>query len=76
MHHPLTQLAIQVGLSRKYNCFSGQGTAVEGRTCSNCVRRKFGGPFCCNDGWPSGERNWRDRGAQCINWTDKGDATV
>jgi hypothetical protein len=71
-----TQVAIHTGLARKFNHFEDQGTATEGHACASCVRRQFGGPFCCEDGWPKGDPNWRDQGARCLNWTDRGNAPV
>lgn len=49
---------------------------VIAHACANCVRRQFSYPWTCNDGWPMGERTWRDRGARCANWTDQGNAPV
>lgn len=72
----MTVAAAQAGLARKYNQFSDQGHALAGRCCANCVRKHFGGPMTCNDGWPCGDQQWQDRGARCINWTDRGNAPV
>lgn len=72
----LTVAATHTGLARKHNHFEDQGHKVPDHSCANCVRRQFGGPFACNDGWPCGNRDWTDRGNRCLNWTDRGDAPV
>jgi len=73
---PITVAQAHAGLARKFSQFIDQGVEVAGQSCASCVRKHYGGPLACNDGWPCGDRNWHDRGARCINWTDKGDAPV
>lgn len=61
-----------LGMARKYNHFSEGSAESSERKCSNCVRRQFSFPDTCNDGWPLGSSTWVDRGAKCINWTERG----
>lgn len=71
---PMTPADVFTGLARKYNHFEDQGHAIDEHACATCVRRQFGGPIRCNDGWPRGDATWRDRGAWCLNWTDRANA--
>jgi hypothetical protein len=61
---------IFIGRARKYNHFERASAATPGRSCSTCVRRTFSFPYTCSDGWPAGDPQWKDRGAECLNWTD------
>lgn len=72
----ITVAQVHAGMAGKYNQFLDQGAESNGHACANCVRKHYGGPFCCNDGWPCGNPDWQDRGARCLNWTDKGNAPV
>lgn len=60
---------IFIGKARKFNQYS-KGNTVSGNSCRSCVRKHFSYPYTCNDGWPLGDENWKDKGPDCINWTD------
>lgn len=62
--------------AQKFNHFEEQDTEQPAHSCHNCVRRQFSYPWTCNDGWPIGNPQWRDRGNRCANWTDQGNARV
>lgn len=72
----MTGAQAHVGMAKKFNQFSDQGHEVLEHACANCMRKHYGGPLSCNDGWPCGDRNWQDRGARCVNWTNQGNAPV
>ena len=66
---------IFLGKARKYNHYEEGNLPVDydfekEHSCRTCIRKHFGYPYSCNDGWPMGEPTWKDRGAKCINWTD------
>ena len=50
-----------------------EGPGVGERQCRTCVRKGFGGPSCCNEGWVRMRSS--DPGG-CANWTDRGDGKV
>ena len=72
----ITIAEVAAGMARKYNQFSDVGHEIAGHSCANCVRKHFGGPLTCNDGWPCGNPRWIDRGSRCVNWTDSSSAPV
>lgn len=50
---------------RRMACFvagPGQGD----RKCASCIRKRYGGPSCCDEGW----ERWRSKTdpGGCINW--------
>lgn len=61
-----------IAMARKFNQFNEGDVVSSSRKCNNCVRRQFSFPDTCNDGWPMGSPSWTDRGAKCINWTERG----
>lgn len=63
------------GRAQKYNHYQ-EGKNDASHSCNNCLRRQYSYPYTCKDGWLMGNPQWKDRGATCINWTDKGNAPV
>jgi hypothetical protein len=61
-----------IGMGRKYNHFEEQGYLDSNNSCSLCLRKHFSYPDTCNDGWPSGNEGWKDRGNHCRNFLRKG----
>jgi hypothetical protein len=41
----------------------GDGTGK--RQCISCIRKRYGGPSCCDEGW---ERYRGDDPGGCVNW--------
>jgi hypothetical protein len=48
-----------------------QGPEVKGHSCHSCVRKRYSYPDTCNDGWPMGNSEWKNRGATCRNWVTR-----
>lgn len=67
---------IFIGRARKYNHFEEMEEETPTHSCHTCVRRQMSYPYTCHDGWPMGDKGWKDRGPRCLNWTDQGGAPV
>jgi hypothetical protein len=44
------------------------GPKVKGHACRTCERKHMSSPDTCNDGWPTGDPGWKDRGGTCVNY--------
>jgi hypothetical protein len=74
MPNDITAADLFVGLAAKYNHYQESDQHNPDHSCHTCLRRQFSYPYTCNDGWPCGDPGWQDRGVNCLNWTDQGNA--